>query len=133
MMKEILGVTNEPRTRRRWFHDESFDLFVWETDEGELVSFQLCYGAAGNEQALVWNKEAGFFRDGAERGPAESGSEGSPDPMLARIDRAAGELPADIRTSLVTLVREYARKPAVTSRRKRFRRADWQKVESQTR
>ncbi len=65
MMKEILGVADEPRTRRRWFHDEHFDLFVWQTLSGELVSFQLCYGQSASEQALVWNKESGFFRDGS--------------------------------------------------------------------
>jgi hypothetical protein len=46
--------------------------------------------------------------------------------MLARLD-SCRELPADIRTTLVELVRELrSGKPAVTSRRKRFRRADWQ-------
>lgn len=127
MMKEILGVADEPRTRRRWFHDEYFDLFVWQTLSGELVSFQLCYGQTGSEQALVWNKESGFFRDGVAEPPGG-------DPMLARFDIAAGELPADIRTRLVELVREYARrKPSITARRKRFRRADWQKLEPQAR
>ncbi len=128
MMKEILGVADEPRTRRRWFHDEHFDLFVWQTLSGELVSFQLCYGQSASEQALVWNKESGFFRDGSA--PAPPGT----DPMLARFDIAAGDLPPDIRPRMVELVRECARrKPAVTARRKRFRRADWQKLEPEAR
>jgi len=128
-MKEILGVTEEPPTRRRWFHDEYFDLFVWQTGAGEVVSFQLCYGVNPNEQALVWNKESGYFRDGVEP-PAQQGA----DPMLARFDIAAADLPADIRSTLVALVREYARKkPHVIARRKRFRRADWQKLEPETR
>ena len=132
-MKEILGVADEPRTRRRWFHDEQFDLFVWQTEGGELVSFQLCYGAAQDEQALVWHKESGFFRDGERASQAES-AERSNELMLARFDAAAAELPADIRPRMVALVREYARrKPAVVARRKRFRRAEWQKVEPRTR
>ncbi len=129
MMKEILGVADEPRTRRRWFHDECFDLFVWQTLGGELVSFQLCYGLSTSEQALVWNKESGFFRDGVDRA-AESGG----DPMLARFDIASSDLPADVRSRIVELVREYARKkPSVPARRKRFRRAEWQKLEPRTR
>lgn len=54
--------------------------------------------------------------------------------MVARFDIAAGDLPPDIRSRLVELVREYARrKSAVTARRKRFRRADWQKLEPEAR
>ncbi len=55
-MKETQGAPDEPHTRRRWFHDEYFDLFVWQTVSGELVSFQLCYGVNASEQALVWNR-----------------------------------------------------------------------------
>jgi hypothetical protein len=69
MMKEIQGVTDEPQARRRWFHDEYFDLFVWqpnagESNAGELVAFQLCYGRDASEQALVWEQGIGFFHDG---------------------------------------------------------------------
>src|SRR6185295_8584955 len=66
MMREIEGVTEEPRMRRRWFHDEYFDLFVWETDAGDVMLFQLCYGTGRNEQALVWHRDAGLFHDGTE-------------------------------------------------------------------
>jgi hypothetical protein len=130
MMKEILGVTDEPQARRRWFHDEYFDLFVWQTASGELVSFQLCYGADASEQALVWNKVLGFFHDGGRRDEAALGSE----TMRAQFDIAAADLPADIKPTLLELVREYTqRKPPVTARRKRFRRADWQKSAPQAR
>lgn len=131
-MKEILGVTDEPRTRRRWFHDERFDLFVWQTEGGEMVSFQLCYGAGSDEQALVWNKESGFFRDGERASPDVD--EKWAETMLAHFGAAAAELPDDIRDRMSALVREYARRhPPVTARRKRFRRAEWQKAEPRTR
>jgi hypothetical protein len=130
-MKEILGVAEQPQTRRRWFHDEYFDLFVWQTAAGEVLSFQLCYGAAASEQALVWNRESGFFHDGPD--PRSAAGEGR-EPLLARFDTAASDLPEDVRALLRERVREYLRKtPAVPSRRKHFRRADWQKLESETR
>jgi len=73
MMQEILGVTDEPGIHRRWFHDDYFDLFVWQVEGGELVQFQLCYGIDSSEQALVWEKRGGFFLDGADPGKAGKG------------------------------------------------------------
>jgi hypothetical protein len=117
MMREILGVADDPPARRRWFHDEYFDLFVWEKG-GEVTLFQLCYGADATERAIVWDKTRGFFHDGPT-GPQE---------VVARFDDAAAALPEDIRQDIREKVHEYAgRRLAITSRRKRFRRADWQK------
>ena len=62
-MKEIFGVADDPPARRRWFHDEYFDLFVWQAG-GEVTLFQLCYGVDSAERALVWDKSRGFFHDG---------------------------------------------------------------------
>jgi hypothetical protein len=122
MMREILGVTNEPDAHRRWFHDDYFDLFVWQTGGGEVVQFQLCYGIDSSERALVWHKRGGFFLDGIETGkPAE--------PLVARFDDAARALPEDIRLTMTARVREFAeKKDATPARRKRFRRAPWQRV-----
>ena len=117
MMREILGVADDPPARRRWFHDEYFDLFVWEKG-GEVTLFQLCYGPDSRERALVWDKARGFFHDG----PPGS------DEVISRFDDAAAALPEDIRHEIREKVHEYAgRRIAVTNRRKRFRRAAWQK------
>ena len=117
MLKEILGVADDPPARRRWFHDDFFDLFVWQAG-GEVTLFQLCYGADATGRALVWDKARGFFHDGPP---------GSRD-VISRFEDAAAALPADIRSDIRQKVHEYAgRRIAVTSRRKRFRRAAWQK------
>ena len=63
MLKEILGVADDPPARRRWFHDDFFDLFVWQAG-GEVTLFQLCYGLDSSDRALVWDKDRGFFHDG---------------------------------------------------------------------
>jgi hypothetical protein len=117
MLKEILGVADDPPAKRRWFHDEFFDLFVWQSG-GEVTLFQLCYGADAVERAVVWDKARGFFHDG----PA-----GSQD-VITRFEDAAAHLPEDIRSDIRQKMHEYAgRRLAVVSRRKRFRRAAWQK------
>lgn len=116
MMREILGVADDPPARRRWFHDEYFDLFVWEAG-GEVTLFQLCYGADARERALVWDKARGLFHDG----PA-----GSVD-FVSRFEDAAAELPDAIRREVREKVHEFAgRRIAVQSRRSQFRRDRWQ-------
>lgn len=117
MLKEILGVADDPPAKRRWFHDDFFDLFVWEAD-GKVMLFQLCYGADATERALVWDKARGFFHDGPP---------GASD-LVTRFEQAAAALPEALRTEIREKVHEYAvRRRPVVSRRTRFRRADWQK------
>ena len=117
MLKEIHGVTDDPPARRRWFHDDFFDLFVWTTGQ-EVTLFQLCYGVDSSDRALVWDKSRGFFHDGP---PA-------PDEVVTRFDDAATSLPEDIRGEIREKIHEFAgRRLAVTSRRRQFRRAAWQR------
>jgi hypothetical protein len=123
MMHEILGVADEANVHRRWFHDDYFDLFVWQAEGGEMVQFQLCYGIDSSEQALVWHKRDGFFVDGAK-----GAGSGKGEPLEARFDAESRALPEDIRDAMTARVLEFAEKKVVTtSRRKRFRRASWQR------
>jgi len=133
VLKEILDVLqDDPSSRRRWFHDDYFDLFVREAG-GELKEFELCYGVASNERALVWSRGRGYFHDG-EAGSGDfigaglgSGDPLDADPIIARFERAAAGLPDALRLALNARLREYALQNAEGSaRRKRFRRAGWQ-------
>jgi hypothetical protein len=123
MLREIEGVADEPRTRRRWFHNEYFDLFVWQTDQGDVTLFQLCYGIDAAERALVWHCIGGFFHDGA--GPAKPSET---EKIIARFEVATQSLPQNVREPVSERIREYleSEQPAA-ARRKRFRREDWQK------
>src|SRR6266436_3100782 len=117
MLKEILGVADDPPARRRWFHDDYFDLFVWQAG-GEVTLIQVCYGADATERALVWDKQRGFFQDGP---PA-------PQEVFSRFEDAAATLPEEVRREVREKMHEFAgRRLAVLSRRKRFRRASWQR------
>jgi len=117
MLKEIHGLKEDPPAKRRWFHDDFFDLFVWEAG-GQLTLFQLCYGVDSVERALVWDRQRGFFHDG----PAASRD------VVARFEDAMDGLPSDLRTPIREKLHEFAgRDLEVTSRRKKFRRAAWQR------
>ena len=115
MLKEIHGVADDPPAKRRWFHDEYFDLFVWQGQGGELTLFQLCYGGDASERALVWDAARGFFHDG----PASRD-------VVSLFEDAAAALPPDVRNPIREKVHEFAGR-SVISRRKKFRRADWQR------
>jgi hypothetical protein len=135
MMKEIQGVADEPRTHRRWFHDDEFDLFVWQTETGDVTLFQLCYGMGSNERALVWHRDVGFFHDGAgfAQGASTAGgkesalAKGADDPIIARFEAAAQSIPTKVRRAVSQRVREYLSGGVrAAARRKRFRREQWQ-------
>ncbi len=107
---------------------------------GELKEFELCYGVASNERALVWSRGRGYFHDG-EAGSGDfigaglgSGDPLDADPIIARFERAAAGLPDALRVALNARLREYALQNAEGSaRRKRFRRAGWQTAASKSR
>ena len=117
MLKEIPGLADDPPAKRRWFHDDYFDLFIWQANN-EITLFQLVYGDDTSERAIVWDKKRGFFHDGP---PASRD-------VVARFEEAAVALPEDVRREVREKVHEFAgRQIEITSRRKRFRRAEWQR------
>ena len=123
MLREIEGVADEPRTSRRWFHDDYFDLFVWQTDDGDITLFQLCYGIEAEERALVWHREVGFFHDGAD--PARSLTE----QVVERFETAGKSLPRIVRNTVGKRIREHvAGSLPAAARRAQFRRENWQKA-----
>lgn len=67
MLHEITNLTQrEMGKHRRWFHDEFFDLYVWENFAGEVLSFQLCYAKSGMQRALRWSEESGYRHEGVD-------------------------------------------------------------------
>ena len=121
MLREIEGLRqDEPGLQRRWFHDEYFDLFVWQKPDGGLAAFELCYGDHADERALVWKEDGGLYHDGP-LGMDEDGR------IAARFDSAGAALPAEVRAAVDARIAEYAAaRDRIQARRGRFRRADWQ-------
>lgn len=122
-MREILGLGDEARLTRRWFHDEYFDLFVWQDAGGVLARFELCYGAGADERALVWLGGERLFHDGAP------GAAPDLQALLQRFERAGGGLPAAVRREVLVRLREIAARPV--ARRSGYRRAAWQQRSAQ--
>ena len=71
MLLEIKAVMQRNLERRkRWFHDDYFDLYVWQAPDGQVVEMQLCYERGSKrERALTWKRGIGYanyFVDGGE-------------------------------------------------------------------
>ncbi|MBI3935417.1 MAG: hypothetical protein HY323_00430 [Betaproteobacteria bacterium] len=86
MLSEIPRVRQDnPRLRRRWFHDEYFDLFVWQAAHGRIAGFQLCYDVGGDERVLSWSEAEGFTLDTVDSG--EESPRRNMSPILVADDR----------------------------------------------
>jgi len=76
MLREIRNIVQRSLARRkRWFHDDEFDLYVWQSPEGGVLEFQLCYErGTSRERALTWKRGIGYANyavDSGDAGPTE--------------------------------------------------------------
>jgi len=96
MLREITNVKqHDANLCRRWFRDDYFDIFLWQTQAGEVVSLQLCYDLPTQERVLSWRKGGGYVHEGID------GGEQSPVHNRSPIMAADGVLPAE------TVIQEF--------------------------
>ena len=123
MLREIQAVRQDnPGLRRRWYQDDFFDLYTWQSPAGALVSFQLCYDVRGQERAITWHREHGFSHnkiDGGDVGPITNMT-----PILVadgrfphrlvreRFVKHGASLDAATRRQILDRMREYGRSMA---------------------
>ena len=84
MLREIINtrqIKGEPR--RRWFTSGAMDLVVWCVDDGDVTSFQLCYGKDSAERALTWRPDSGFSHMVVDDGDSAAGMRYKASPILA--------------------------------------------------
>jgi hypothetical protein len=122
MLKEIDGVRqDDPTLRRRWFQDDYFDLFVWQSADAAIVAFQLCYDIASRERVLSWRKASGFSHNRIDSGEATPKRNMSPilvadgilpvDEVLPRFVRHARDIDRAVGSFIAGRLREYAGEP----------------------
>ncbi len=120
MLNEVKDVTQyESGKHRRWFHDEYFDLYTWETAEGNLLGFQLCYAKLGKERALRWSPETGYRHEGVDAPEDKPGRAMSalfvadgifdPDGIGAKFESASIALPAKVKAFILDKIHAYPR------------------------
>ena len=118
MLNEIKDVTQyESGKHRRWFHDDYFDLYTWESFNGDLLGFQLCYAKLGKERALRWSPESGDRHEGVDAPEGKPGramsalfvADGVFDPngIGAKFEGASIEMPAKVKDFVLAKIRAY--------------------------
>jgi hypothetical protein len=118
MLSEIKDVTQyESGKHRRWFHDEYFDLYTWESYAGDLQGFQLCYAKMGKERALRWSPENGYRHEGVDAPEDKPGRAMSAlfvadgifdfDQVGEKFANAAMDIPPNVREFVLQRIRGY--------------------------
>ncbi|TVR67412.1 MAG: hypothetical protein EA427_13820 [Spirochaetaceae bacterium] len=104
---------------RRWFLNEYFDLIFWyESEDGPLTGFQLCYSRHVKERAFTWQRDkqsSHFVSAGSdERGvpwiatAVLHGDAGPvPDETLRRLRDEQGELEQDLLERVISAAEAY--------------------------
>ncbi len=118
MLREIATVKQDSRDTKRWFRDESFDLYLWQNAAGEIVSLQLCYNRINNEHILRWSSQEGYLHarvDSPEDKPGRSMSailvaNGVFPAKLVHEDflKAALEIPDAVRDFVLSCIADYS-------------------------
>ena len=131
MLSEVTNLTqHDAGTHRRWFHDEFFDLYVWENfaaeskgeAKGEIQGFQLCYAKADQQRALRWSQERGYNHEGVDSPEDKPGRAMSaifiadgvfdPDHIAEKFEVESASLPPGVRDFLLEKIKGYAPAPA---------------------
>lgn len=72
MLLEIRNIVQRSlEKRKRWFHDDDFDLYVWQAPDDEVLELQLCYERGTRfERALTWKRGIGYANYAVDSGEA---------------------------------------------------------------
>ena len=81
MLKEIRNPKSTGEGKRRWFTESEFDLFVWESNDGALTGFQLCYQVGTDEHAFTWRDSGSYTHHKVDDGE-DSGVDYKESPIL---------------------------------------------------
>lgn len=122
MLVEIHVMQDEhtPTRHKRWFQDNYFDLFVWQDDDAQIVSFQLCYDRFGKERVISWNHERGFGHHRIDDGEISPHKNMSPifisdgkfsyEEVVPKFAQAVQHINADIGTFVMQKLAEYGQR-----------------------
>ena len=118
MLREIKETSQNPgEPRRRWFSGSTMDLYIWQNEEDEIVSYQLTYDKPHAEKALVWKKDKGFSHLGVDDGQNPGKHPGSPlfvedgilvpSKIISGIMKYGDELDPTIKEFIVSGIEEH--------------------------
>jgi hypothetical protein len=117
MLQEITAAKQDGKDRKRWFRDDTFDVYVWQNGKGEFTTLQLCYDRAHDERVMRWSKARGYSHERIDAPETKPGRAMSAilvvdgmfpaDIVLERFRGVAGEMPHEIAVFVEKKIRAY--------------------------
>ena len=118
MLREVAGVASDVEgLTRRWFSSRDMDLFIWLDADGQLAAFQWSWGKPTDEHVVAWDARqpqrlaTGQLDDGEHGGLGHkaspllrTGEAPNPATRLKEFDRAAVDLPPDLRRRIRSML-----------------------------
>ena len=69
MLRQITSVYQRPgEAEKIWFTKENLDLFIWLSEQDEIIRFEFTYDKPNNEKSLIWSLESGLSHSGIDDG-----------------------------------------------------------------
>jgi len=126
-LREIPNIKQYPgEPRRRWFAAETMDLFVWFSESGDIVAFQLAYDKPHAERAISWKSGKGFSHTRVDDGANPGGHPGTPllvedgsfdtSRVLAAFQSQASGIDQDIVRFISLRLKDYTPPPGPPAR-----------------
>lgn len=78
MLYELKNVRQDDSGyRRRWFHDDYWDVIVW-IEDNRVPMLQVCYGKPTDEHSLTWREDGGYSHHRIDDGEPFAGVDMTP-------------------------------------------------------
>jgi hypothetical protein len=117
MLQEITAAKQDGKDRKRWFRDDTFDVYVWQNGKGEFTTLQLCYDRSHDERVMRWSKAKGYSHERIDAPETKPGRAMSAilvvdgmfpaDIVLERFRGVAGQMPHEIAVFVEKKIRAY--------------------------
>ena len=120
---EIKDVRQRPEEGfRRWYCNDYFDIIIWyESKDGPLKGFQVCYAKGFDEKEFTWEPSKVSSHFVTDRGTGNfykstgflKGHAGAiPETVVDNLRRDRGELPDDFFSFMIGKISEYNERAA---------------------
>jgi hypothetical protein len=117
MLVELQLKQDNNLNKKRWFQDDYFDLFTWQTPQGHITSFQLCYDRLGDERVVLWDKNKGFAHHRVDDGESSPHKNMTPvfirdgsfsyDEVVPKFASSSQRINSELRDFIIQKLNEY--------------------------
>ena len=117
MLRPILDIyVREGEPRKIWFTCSEQDLYIWFSNENEIIKFEYSYDKPFNEKSLLWKRTGSFSHTAIDDGSRPGKHPSSPISLgrvaldkakvIMKLNNNAGVIPAEYLSFLTEQIKE---------------------------